>query len=199
VHFEAWQRPELIYQLLHLVCRQYNSDRLRILQHLKKLDLEVSRATILDFGCAIAPVITSLFEFFRIKPGARIYISDMQTLAFHYATYRFRECANVTPVLLKSENDFALDIDVSFEVIFCMAVFEHLNRPLETVKVFSKRLQPGGFLFFDYIKGDAEGLDTHHGVRRREDVLDYVQQNVDLVYGALDKKESASLTIVRKR
>lgn len=199
VHFEAWQKPELIYQLLHLVCRQYTSDQLRILQHLKKLDLDISRAIILEFGCAIAPVMTSLFEFFRVRPEARIYISDIQTLAFHYATYRFRECSNVIPVLLKPENDFALDIDVSFDLIFCMAVFEHLNKPLEAMRVFYNRLQPGGYLFFDYIKGDGQGLDTHHGVRQRNDVLEYVQQDFDLIYGTLDKEESTGLTIVRKR
>lgn len=199
IHFEAWQRPELIYQLLHLVCRQYTSDQLRILQHLKKLDLNISRATILEFGCAIAPVTTSLFEFFRMRPEAQIYISDIQTLAFHYAAYRFRECSNVTPVLLRPENDFALDIDVNFDVIFCMAVFEHLNKPLETMRKFYNRLQQGGYFFFDYIKGDGQGLDTHHGVRQRNDVLEYVQQNFDLIYGTLDKEKNTGLTIVRKR
>jgi len=199
VHFEAWQKPELIYQLLHLVCRQYTSDQLGTLGHLKKLDLDISRATILEFGCATAPVMTSLFEFFRMRPEAQVYISDIQTLAFHYAAYRFRECSNVTPVLLKPENDFALDIEVSFNLIFCMTVFEHLNQPLETMKMFYSKLQPGGYLFFDYIKGDGQGLDTLHGVRQRGDVLSYVKRNFNLVYGNLDEEESSGLTIVRKK
>lgn len=199
VHFEAWQKPELIYQLLHLVCRQYISDQLRILKELKKLRLNISRASMLEFGCAIAPVTASLYEFFKVKPEFKIYIADIQTLAFHFAIYRFRHCSNVIPILLKPENDFLLCLDDTLDVIFCMAVFEHLNRPLDTVKTFHNRLKRGGVLFFDYIKGDGEGLDTRHGVRQRDDVLDFISENFDLVHGSISKQQSMGLTIVRKR
>ena len=199
IHSQAWQRPELIYQLLHLVCKQEISDQLKVLQHLRKLRSDMTKLTYLEFGCATAPITASLYEFWKPKPELKAYISDIQTLAFHYAAHRFRYSSNVTPVLLTANNDFMLQIDKTFDVIFCITVFEHLNKPFETIEKFYDKLKPGGLLFFDYIKGDAEGLDTKQGVLRRNDVLNFVLKNFELVYGDISKDKSMDLTIIRKK
>jgi len=128
----------------------------------------------------------------------KIYIADIQTLAFHYATYRFRYCSNVIPLLLTPENNFLLRINDDLDAIFCITVFEHLNRPLDTVKIFYEKLKPGGLLFFDYIRGEGPGLDTKQGVTQRDDVLSFILKNFDLVYGNISKEKSTGLAIVRK-
>ena len=109
IHLEAWQRPELIYQLLHLVCKEFVSNQYAILKILRKKKKTFN--SMLEFGCATAPITTSLFEFFKIPKSRKIYISDIQTLAFHYAIYKFRRCSNVIPLVLVPDNDFLLKLD----------------------------------------------------------------------------------------
>lgn len=153
----------------------------------------------LEFGCATAPVTASLYEFYRPESQFKMYVSDIPTLAFHYAAYRFRYCSNVIPILLKPENDFILKLPDKLDVIFCITVFEHLNQPLETVKIFYNLLNPGGLLFFDYIKGSGKGLDTQHAVRQRGSVLDFIGDNFELIEGQLTKDSDMHLTIVQKK
>jgi SAM-dependent methyltransferase len=153
----------------------------------------------MEYGCGTAPITASYFEFYAPKVAHRIILAEIETLAFHYGAYRFRRCSNVIPILLLPENDFQLGLEQPVDAIFCITVFEHLNQPMETIQRFYDNLAPGGLLFFDYIKGDGDGMDTIHGVREREAVLDYVATHFDVLEGTLEKENSMSLTIVRKR
>ncbi|OHB57284.1 MAG: hypothetical protein A2173_02970 [Planctomycetes bacterium RBG_13_44_8b] len=198
-HCRAWQRPEIIYQLLHLVCREAIIDQLKILQKLASLKSDFKSLKMLEFGCGTAPIAVSLYEFYRLGTQFKMYISDIPTLAFHYAAYRFRCCSNVIPVLLRPEDNFALKLDDKLDVIFCITVFEHLNQPLETAKTFHNLLNPGGLLFLDYIKSDGSGLDTQQGVKQRDSVLDFIGDNFKLVHGQITKDKDMHLTIVRKK
>jgi 2-polyprenyl-3-methyl-5-hydroxy-6-metoxy-1,4-benzoquinol methylase len=198
-HCKAWQKPEVIYQLLHLVCRETIADQLGILQKLAVVRPDFKKLKMLEFGCATAPITTSLYNFYNPKILMKMYISDMQTLAFHYATYRFRHCSNAIPVLLRPEDDFVLKLDDKLDVIFCITVFEHLNQPLQTVKNLYNLLNPGGILFFDYIKSAGLGFDTKMGLRERGPVIDFIGDKFVVVEGELSREESMRLTVVRKK
>ncbi|MCD4832069.1 MAG: class I SAM-dependent methyltransferase [Anaerohalosphaeraceae bacterium] len=198
-HRQAWQRPEVLYQLLHLVCREAIIDQLKILTKCKSYSSNFKSLKMLEFGCGTAPITASLYDFYKPKSSAQIYISDIPTLAFHYASYRFRHCSNVTPILLQPENDFVLEFDGKLDVIFCITVFEHLNDPMTTAQKFYELLNTGGILFFDYIKGDGGGLDTAEAVRQRDFVIDFLGDKFELVEGRLTKEENMHLTIVRKK
>jgi 2-polyprenyl-3-methyl-5-hydroxy-6-metoxy-1,4-benzoquinol methylase len=197
IHLQAWQRPELLYQLLHLVFKESLVNQLGILHQLYQLKRDAR--CLLEFGCGTAPITASLFEFYRPREDLKVYFCDIQTLAFHYATYRFRRCSNVEPILLVPEDEFLLNLNEPVDAIFCMEVFEHLNKPFETVKIFHQILNPGGLLFFSYIKSKGEGLDTLHGVRERNDVLDYVSQHFEMLRGTISEDKSMGLTIAKKR
>jgi len=197
VHLDAWQRPELIYQLLHLVTKEvlvHYADTVKL-----ALCFNPKARIFLEFGCATAPLTMSFFEFFKPARTSLFYMSDIQTLAFHYGAFRFRRCENVMPLLLHPENGFRLMLNKKTDVIFCLAVFEHLNSPLETVREFLQSLNKGGILVFDYIKSEGGGLDTAHGVRQRGDVLKFIGENFNVLYGRLTPETSMGLTIVRKR
>ena len=154
VHLQAWQRPEIIFQLFHLAYKESLHHELQQLTRLYRWKKNFE--SLLEFGCATAPITTSLFCFFNPRPGVRIYLADIKTLAFHYATYKFRSCSNVTPVLLNPETDFRLPLEAPVDVIFCLNVFEHLMDPLGIVRQFYELLAPGGLLFFDYILSDGK-------------------------------------------
>ena len=198
MHLSAWQRPEIMYQLLHLVCREAVSNQVYILKHLQWLKGNITNLTLLEFGCATAPVTASLYEFYKTKPGLKVYISDMQTLAFHYAAYRVRHCSNVIPLLLTPENNFRLEPNDDLDAIFCIAVFEHLNNPMDTIKVFYETLRHNGLLFFDYVKSDGVGMDSKHSKTQRNDVIDFINKNFELVHGNISKDKDMGFTIVKK-
>lgn len=194
---ESWQRPELIYQLLHLVCKESVANEHKIWKHLFMLRKEKIQS-VLEFGCGTAPITTSLFEFFEPPKDMQIYISDIQTLAFHYAAYKFRGCQNVVPWLLSPENGFLLRTDRKADVIFCITVLEHLNNPLETVNTFHEILSTKGLLVFDYILSEGEGLDTQRGLYERDNVLNFINRNFEILFGHIKKSVDVGLTIVRK-
>ncbi len=195
-HLKAWQRPEVIFQFLHSIYKEYLTNELNLLQLLKKKKRKFE--SILEFGCAIAPITTSLFEFYKLKKSTKIFISDIQTIHFHYAAFKFRKCSNVTPILLTPENDFLLKLKDNVDVIFCKTVFEHLNKPFETAKLFHKYPNPGGLLFFDFRRSAYRGLDTHHSAREREDILNFILNNFEVIFGKISVSKSMDMTIARK-
>lgn len=193
VHLEAWQRPELIYQLFHQVYAESRYMNATLLDLLRRRRVR----TLLEFGCATAPVTTHALTF--LDPEIEATIADIQTIAFHFGAYKLRGYANVKPHQLAAERSFALDLDGTFDAICCITVFEHLNKPLETVHAFHRLLEPGGLLLFDYLATKGGGLDTHQGVEQRGPVLDFIEENFDIVYGEIRREGSTALAAARKR
>ena len=66
-HLAAYQQPELIYQLLHLVFKEARLNDLKTINLLLKHCGHFPQSW-LEFGCGTAPVITTLFRFFNPRP-----------------------------------------------------------------------------------------------------------------------------------
>ena len=196
-HLKAWQHQGLLYHLLHQVYKESLSNKIGILKDVNIYKKKKVK-TLLEYGCANAPITTTLFEFYNPKK-MKIYIADIETLSFHYAAYKFRHNANVLPIALKPKSDFLLDFKGKVDVIFCIEVFEHLNKPLETVKIFHKILNKGGLLFFDYIKSIPGGLDTVQGSMERDKVIGFITKKFKIVKGSIYKDKNTYLTIARKK
>lgn len=194
-HLEAFQQPELLYQLINCSYRESIVSEiypiLLLKRHLK------TQGSILEFGAGIAPISRALMDFGLAK--RQIFIADLRTYAFHYACYRFRAYKNITPIVLNSENSFSLPNNIKFAAMFCREVFEHLPDPMTTIKMFYDRLVQNGILIFDYIKSDGHGLDTLAGLKSRLDVLRFIKSNFTILEGDLDNiYESTGLIIVRR-
>ncbi len=196
IHLDAWQKPYTIRQLLAQVTKGAFTYEYKILKIIKRNMRKITN--LLEFGCGTAPVITSLFEFLKFPKRIKIFLCDIQTFPFHFAVYKFKNCANVIPILLSPENDFSLNLSEKLDVIFCLTVFEHLNKPIETVKTFYNLLNPEGLLFFDFINTSGDGLDTMHSVREREKVLDFICNNFKIIDGKILKEKNVGLTVVKK-
>ena len=197
-HLGAWQDPGLLYQLFHQVYKESLFNKIDILRYINKYKVN-KIGSLLEFGCATAPIITTLVDFYNINKYMKIYVSDIQTLSFHYAMYKFRNFPNVFPILLKPENNFLLEFNKKVDVIFCIEVFEHLNKPLATIKIFHKILEKDGLLIFDYIKSEGTGLNTSQGVRERKSVLEFINKHFHLVKGDINEKNNIYLSVVRKK
>lgn len=198
IHEDIWQRPELLYQLFFLISKEAFHNWSNIISMLKK-KLRIKDLKILEYGCGTAPISRTLFEFNPDFKRIDIWISDIQTIAFHYACFRFGMNNNVHPVLLKPESNFQLLIDEKFDVILCLAVFEHLNSPLLTIINLHKKTKKGGLLFIDYIKSEGTGLDTKAGIDERKRVLEFIETNFIIRHGKLQKEKSMGLIIAEKK
>ncbi len=197
-HLDSWQKPEVLYQLLHLVAKESVHNEIKIIKLLKKYR-KIKDLNIIEFGCGTAPIVKSLYEFEPNFNKLKITISDIQTLAFHYACLRFSHLNNVKSLLLDYKNDFQVVTQEKFDVIFCITVFEHLQNPLETIKKFYHLLNDNGLLFFDYIKGNGEGLDTQKAVIERDDVINYIKNNFKILSGEVSKEKSIGLCLCEKK
>ena len=195
-HIAAWQKNEVLYQLLHLVQRESSINKLATIKQVRKY---INFKSFLEFGCGTAPITKTYLTFYKKSAKTKIYISDIQTIAFHFATQRFSNYKNITPILLKEENDLLLTDEIKTDVIFCVTVFEHLNKPLETIKKIYKILNNNGVLVFDYILSDGDGLDTMQGIRERNDVLKFIEKYFIVLFGKVDYDNSMGRTIIRKK
>lgn len=198
-HVESWQRPDLIYFLLQQVYVESKYRPFEILELLNR-HLKAKSPRFLEYGCGIASITKTIFDFSpRFATRGSFRLCDIKTLAFHYAQKRFHAAKNVEYSLLEESNNLQFETEEKFDAIFCTAVFEHLNAPLETVQRFHKMLEPQGLLFFDYVMSDADGLDTTAGLQQRDSVLNFIENNFDLLNcSRINHSQSVPLVLARK-
>ncbi|MEK8023203.1 MAG: class I SAM-dependent methyltransferase [Candidatus Hydrogenedentota bacterium] len=197
-HVAAWQSPELLYFLFQQVYRRSRETKLSLVRDaLARLGREPR--TILEFGSGVAPITRTCLEFDILPSRPEFFIADIATLAFHYAAFSFRHVSNVRPVLLDPAADFGWRQPAQADVIFCLEVFEHLDRPLETVEQFHRVLAEGGILVFDYVRSEAEGFDTRQGLDQRSRVLEFIARQFHLLQGKIHLDRDTVTCIARKR
>ena len=196
VHLQAWQRPEVLHHLFHSVYKESLFHTLPLLALMRAHHPDPRH--LLEFGCGTAPVATTLCEFL-LDEGSRIVLSDIETMPFHYAAWKFAEFEKVRAIPLRPAENFQLQVSEKMDVIFCMAVFEHLNAPLATVAEFHRSLNTGGLLIFDYVLTAPGGLDTSQGARERVGVLEYIEKHFEIVHGRLAADRSIGPTVARRR
>lgn len=197
-HLAAWQRPELIYQLFHLASKETAFADANLVRRALKLAGGGSRLQWLEFGCGTAPITDSAVRFFPLPSKCNLVIADIQTLAFHYAAYRFRNTPAVKPIQLTDPRD--LKLEKPLDVVFCIQVFEHLPNPLETAQQLAGLLRPGGLLVFDFIKASGEGMDSASAATERPAVLRFLTQQFRIAGKAeLNTEKSLNQTFAIKK
>jgi 2-polyprenyl-3-methyl-5-hydroxy-6-metoxy-1,4-benzoquinol methylase len=142
----AWQRPETMAILFSAI---YNYALMpfyywHFKRYLKSSDV------ILEYGCGIAPVASSM-----ILDGYKnqFVIADIRQINFHYAKYLLGNRVQTFDILPYEK----VTIPVKIDVACLLVVMEHLPNPLEVVTAITSALNPGGRIIFDYILGDGGG------------------------------------------
>lgn len=195
-HLLTWQKPEVLYFLLDMVYRKSLYNELAIVSLYFKYRQERD-LPILEFGCGTAPITQTLIEFFGLQ-NQKIYISDIQILAFHYAAYKFQRFKNVIPILLDLKDNFSPKCPEKLGAIFCMTVFEHMNDPLNVAKKFYDLLAQGGLLIFDYLKTKGEGMDSIKAVKGRDKTLKYITDNFKIIKGNIWSEDGNEKIVAAK-
>lgn len=106
-------------------------------------------ATVLEAGCGVGAQTVTLA---RRSPGARFTSVDISADSVAEATRRVAD-ADLTNVELRQADIFALDLpSASFDHVFVCFVLEHLDRPVEALRVLHDLVRPGGTITL--IEGD---------------------------------------------
>jgi 2-polyprenyl-3-methyl-5-hydroxy-6-metoxy-1,4-benzoquinol methylase len=192
-HLEAWRDPSVVYCLFAHTFRQ----ALQPL-HVHRYARFIRRgARVAEYGCGTAPMLTALARRYRHRDLALVG-ADIPHLLFHFARWRLRHHRFVTMLPIDPAHDTPLT--GRYDVIFCLEVFEHLPRPLATLRHFAEVLNPGGLLIFDYVRSEGTGLDTAAALRDRDAALRFVLERFDVIDGHVPTDGShVAPTVVRPR
>lgn len=175
-HLEAWQDYRSIFLLF------YNQYKLalnplvaqRFIKYIPK------GGNVCEYGCGLAPISSSLCKYY-LHHQVRISCADIPNILFHFTKWKFRNFKNVKLIPIKPQNDAPLSD--TYDIVFCMAVLEHLPRPLSTLQHLYSKIKPGGYFVFDYVKSEGAGLDTATGLKDRLLALEYIIDHFNIIEG----------------
>ncbi|MDD5738604.1 MAG: methyltransferase domain-containing protein [Candidatus Pacebacteria bacterium] len=151
---------------------------------------------VLEYGCSVAPITQGLIKYFGYK-NLKFTIADIPQIAFLYARWKLMTNKRVGSIVLNPSQKNNLPQNVKYNTIVCLTVFEHLPNPIEVVEGFLSHLEKGGVLIFDYIKGEAGGLNSIAGEKERIEVLKIIERNFKVLKGKIDFENSMGLTIAQ--
>jgi len=189
---KAYQRDENVYLTFQSVYK-YALSPLSYFRYRKYIKKDEH---VLEYGCGIAPITYSALKYSN-SHRCNFVIADIRQFTYHFAKWRLAHLPNVSfndidpGVLPKFSN--------KFNVVFLMAVLEHLLNPLRVVQHIYENMYGRAYLIFDYIRSEGGVLDTVQSIRQRQAVLEFIEENFELIEGKIDKNNSMGTTIVRKK
>ncbi len=188
----AFQNQKTVYHLFGAV-RKYSYEPLSCMKYENFIK---NNDTIIEYGCGIAPITKSLLNYSLLK-NLDLYIADIKQINSHFAKWRLGNDAKfieITPYQNPLKN-----FEKKINVVFLITVMEHLPDPLEVVKNIHNSLKSGGYLIFDYILSEGKFQDTVEAVEQRENVLDFMEKNFNVVKGNLFKKKTINFAVIQKK
>ena len=197
-HLQHWQNPRNINLLFSNVYHL----ALHPIRYYAAFRLLKNHARILEYGCSLAPGYRSYKQFFNHKKASWV-LADMPNFAYHYARHSYahdREVEKMGVIGAGRFDDPLVEVQGNFDMIIIMTVFEHLHKPRMMAEYLLNRLNPGGYLVFDYIKSEAKHLDSPAGLAERIPTLNFLLDRLELVQGNIkNSDESVGLCIGRKK
>jgi SAM-dependent methyltransferase len=170
---------------------------------------------ICEYGCGVAPFITTFLKYLQPHKGTRLSFSlaDVDCDHFDFANYRLNRIVNesnfnelvtlnfekIEPQKLPSFNNKKLD------VLFCFEVLEHVPSPIKVIENIINCMNPGGIYIENFIKHDVEddddiGPDLTSARNEREMYYDLVYKNFTLLHPSeVESKLNPSVTRIWQR
>ena len=190
-HMKAWSDPRTIYLLF------FNQWKLALnpLYVEPYISYIPKGGKILEYGCGAAPITTSMSHNYR-HLSIKCDCVDIPTIVFHFVRWKFRTKYDINVIKIHPMDE--KPVKETYDTIFCLAVFEHLPKPLKIANYFINSLKLGGFLVFDYILSEGDGLDTYQGVNERLNVIKLFSEELEVVHGNLSNLSNIGTVICRK-
>ncbi len=147
-----------------------------------KVFLDIALALVLkpkgrlcEYGGGVGPVTHWLINKF---PKWQYQIIDLDCPVLKFSRWRFKDKSNVS---FKIVNSVIPPLHDNFDVIVCKQVLEHVPDPLIIVKQFVKHLNPGGWLFIDYVNNPGRENLTR-SAKKRQEVLKHLNNNLQAIF-----------------
>jgi len=150
-------------------------------------------AIVCEYGCGIAPISQGLVKYFSHK-HLKIHCADIPNVLLHYADWKLKNCDFVKTTKINPSD--CSPLQDNYDIIFLLAVLEHLPSPLAVVQHLYQRLKLNGVLIFNYLKSEGTGLDTKAGVEQRSAVLKWIKEHFRVLEGDFDS--DGETMVVRK-
>jgi SAM-dependent methyltransferase len=193
IHLAAWQQPELVYLIFHQVFVESLQPKIAPAEWIHKLRAE----SFCEYGCATAPATMAYRQFFGHK--TRAFVLDIPTITLHYAAYRLAQSPTTVPIVLREADRFLPPSGLKVDAVICMAVFEHLLDPILVAHRLAELLKPRGYLIFDFIDTTGGGLDSQRSVEQRTDVLAFINERFEIMFGNPNRHGGMLMTVARLR
>lgn len=168
----AWSDSRNIYSLFSYVFKT----ALQPLSIYKFRKYIKKNAVVCEYGCGTAPVSQGLVKYFSHK-NLKIHCADIPNVLLHYTAWKLRNCDFVK--IIKINPSDISPLQEEYDIIFLLAVLEHLPNPFPIVQHLYQRLKPDGVLIFNYAKSEGTGLDTKAGVEQRETILKWIGEHLE--------------------
>lgn len=192
-HLNNWQNPNQIYAT-------FSATKGRALRPIvgRQLWNKIHKgATILEYGCSLAPFYYCYRLFFN-HLDCKWILADLPTFPYHYAKYLYR---NDPSVFFHDIADFADPLKTidNYDVLILTNVLEHLDEPVSIVNYLLDKLSPNGIMLFDYLMSAGKGMDTTKGAVLRNDCLDVISKRIDIIHGKISYDADINLCIGTKK
>lgn len=128
-----------------------------------------------EYGGGVGPITHWLINKF---PNWQYQIVDLDCPVLKFSRWRFRDKTNVG---FKIVNSVLPPLHDNFDVITCKQVLEHVPNPMVIVQQFVKYLNPGGWLFLDYVNNPGrENLTS--SAKKRQETLNYLDSHLQAIF-----------------
>ena len=157
------------------------------------------KSTILEYGCGIAPYYSLYNKYFKYL-NCKWDLIDLENHTYSYSKFKYMENIDINNfynINSKNLNNPTSNIS-SYNTIIIKEVFEHLPNPFTVITNLYNSLEKNGFLIFDYIISDAEGLDHPNALIERNKCLNFINEKFQFIESKPDFNQSIGLTIVKK-
>lgn len=128
-----------------------------------------------EYGAGIGPVTNWLIKKF---PHWQYHLIDLNCPTFKFSRWRFRHQKNVS---FSSVQSLTPPLTGKYDVIVCKQVLEHTPNPYTICREIIKHLNPGGWLFTDFINSPGdENLDSSY--QERTKTLAYLASHLQPIF-----------------
>ena len=159
---------------------------------------------ICEYGCGVAPFVTSFLKYFRTGEGAKIKFTLTDVDCDHFDFAKFRLNKIIGDLNLKDSYDLNFETikpkilpcfdNTNIDVLFCFEVLEHVPSPVDVINNIKNNMPPGAIYIENFIKheldDEEDGPDLLSARKERDKYYEIVNENFNLLHPTKEESDS---------
>ena len=186
--------------------QHYLLSPLNKIEHYMRLGREIS---ICEYGCGTAPFSYLLSNAIKDDVKFKIFLSDVDCEHFNFGIWRLeqvkkeRKLSNLEIIPKVVKPNELPTYDDELDIVYIFEVLEHVPDPPATAKNLFDQMSNGSFFVENFVKheglGDLNGPDLLSARKKRDEYLQFLNNNMSLELGDEEKKSPSGTRIWYKR